>query len=314
MTLFVTTLGQMGYLFSFMLIGFLLAKLKAVPDNAATVLSKMESNFLIPALVLDTFIKNFNRQVLASTGAILLLSLGVLVVCIPLTMLLSRLCTRDGYLRNVYTFGLSFSNFAFMGYAVVQAVFPQIYYEYVIFTLSIWFVVYLWGMPELLIADAGKKRGIGQRLKDLCNPMFICMIVGMVLGYLEIPLPSFAVKVIETGSACMSPLAMVLTGMTLAYISLKRTFGDPRVYLMSFFKLLLLPLAFLLLCKLLPVTSLPMGETFFLCTLCSLAMPYGLNAIVILASYGKDTSVPAGLALVTHLFSCLTIPMVFLLI
>ena len=42
-------------------------------------------------------------------------------------------------------------------------------------------------------------------------------------------------------------------------------------------------------------------------------MPLGLNTLVIPAAYGKDTSAAAGMALVSHLLSCITIPLVFLL-
>ena len=57
--------------------------------------------------------------------------------------------------------------------------------------------------------------------------------------------------------------------------------------------------------------ELPAGVE--LCTVCALAMPLGLNTIVVPAAYGRDTSVAAGMALVSHLLSCITIPVVFML-
>jgi predicted permease len=42
-------------------------------------------------------------------------------------------------------------------------------------------------------------------------------------------------------------------------------------------------------------------------------MPLGLNTLVIPAAYGKDTSAAAGMALVSHFLSCISIPLVFLL-
>ena len=38
------TLAQMLQLFLFIMAGYILSKLKAIPDNAATVLSKLENN------------------------------------------------------------------------------------------------------------------------------------------------------------------------------------------------------------------------------------------------------------------------------
>ena len=54
-------------------------------------------------------------------------------------------------------------------------------------------------------------------------------------------------------------------------------------------------------------------RTYYICLICSLAMPLGLNTIVVPAAYGKDTSVAAGMAVVSHLLSAVTIPILFLL-
>ena len=59
MELFISTLEQMVFLFAFIIIGYVVTKLGAVPKSAAGILSKLENNIFIPALVMGTFIKNF---------------------------------------------------------------------------------------------------------------------------------------------------------------------------------------------------------------------------------------------------------------
>lgn len=44
-------------MFLCMIVGFLANKLKLAPENAATVLSKLENYFLAPALIINTFMK-----------------------------------------------------------------------------------------------------------------------------------------------------------------------------------------------------------------------------------------------------------------
>lgn len=65
-----------------------------------------------------------------------------------------------------------------------------------------------------------------------------------------------------------------------------------------------LPLAFLAILR-----FVPMDKTIAVCTLCTLAMPLGLNTIVIPASYGKDTKIASSMAIISHL-SCITIPLI----
>ena len=60
--------------------------------------------------------------------------------------------------------------------AVVMNLFPDIFFEYLIFTLPLWTLIYLWGVPRLLMADTEKKQTFKESLKSFINPMFIAMI------------------------------------------------------------------------------------------------------------------------------------------
>ena len=48
-----------------------------------------------------------------------------------------------------------------------------------------------------------------------------------------------------------------------------------------------------------------------LCVLAVLSMPLGLNGVVIPEAHGQDTSEASGMAIVSHLASALTIPLMF---
>ena len=53
MEIFSSTLNQIAFLFGFIALGYILAKLKALPENAATVLSKLENNVFIPVIRIE---------------------------------------------------------------------------------------------------------------------------------------------------------------------------------------------------------------------------------------------------------------------
>jgi len=96
--------------------------------------------------------------------------------------------------------------------------------------------------------------------------------------------------------------------MVVSFISLKKTFTNIPIYLISIIRLVVMPLIFV------GVASFfDMQETIYICTLCSLAMPLGLNTIVIPSALGKDTTVAAGMAIISHLLSCVSIPVIFAL-
>ena len=309
MSIFATTLNQIAFLFGFIVIGYILVKLKVLPENSAKVLSKLENTIFIPALVMGTFIKNFTIERIGAAWKLLAVSFIIVCIAIPFAILVSKLVTKDKYIQKIYTYGLSFSNFGFMGNAVVKSLFPDIFFEYLIFTLPLWILIYIWGVPRLLIADSGKKQTFRELLKSFVNPMFIAMLIGMVIGLLNIDLPKWTLSLINVSGDCMSPIAMILTGVVVSSISLKKTFTNVRIYIVSIIRLIIIPFLFI------AVTSFfEISEATYICALCSLAMPLGLNTIVIPSALGKDTTVSAGMTVISHLLSCITIPLIFSII
>ncbi len=314
MELLSPTINQMIFLFAFILLGFALARLKTLPKEAASILSKLENMIFIPALVMGTFIKNFTVATFSSAWKLLLFSLIFELVMIFITIPICKLCAKDRFTQNIYTYGLAFSNFGFMGNAVVAAIFPQLFTDYIIFTLPLWTLIYVWAVPSLLMDTPEEgKIPLKTRLKPLLNPMFICMIIGMLIGISGLKLPTSILSVIQVSGDCMSPIAMLLTGITLGSISLSGTLKRKSIYTVTALRLLVFPLAGLGLFALLSIWwQIP--DVYVICTICALAMPLGLNTIVVPSAYGKDTSTAAGMALVSHLLSILTIPVIFILL
>ena len=306
MQLLMTSLGQMTVLFLLILIGFLLAKVKAIPENSSMVLSKLENNLFVPALVLGTFVSNFTVEKLGTAWRLFLTSFVICFIMMFLAVLVAKCCSKDQYIRNICAYGLAFSNFGFMGNAVVSAVLPDMFVDYLIFTMPLWTMVYMWGVPCLLIPNDGEKQSIIGRLKAFANPMFAALILGMIIGLAGITLPKPIMSVITSAGNCMSPIAMLLTGITVANMDYKKVLSMKNIYAVTFVRLIIFPLLFIGVFK-----FVPMSQTIMVCTICSLAMPLGLSTIVVPGGYGKDTSVAAGMAIVSHALSAITIPVIF---
>ena len=308
MELFFATGNQMIFLFLLIVIGFCLSKYGILPDGTSKILALMENNIFIPALVAGTFINNFTVAKLGSAGMLFGFSFLWMIVILPLSVYLPKCIVRDQHTRNIFTYGLAFSNFGFMGNSVVSALFPDIFMEYLIFTLPLWILIYVWGVPQLLLPK-GEKKGISSTLKRFLNPMMIAMLVGMVIGVTGFALPSPIISAVDSLGACMSPVAMILTGVTVSKIDLKKVFRDYTIYTVSAVRLILIPLAFLAMFYFWRVDT-----TVMICSVCVAAMPLGLNTVVIPSAYGKDPTTAAGMALISHLLSCFTIPLIFLLL
>lgn len=308
MGVFFPTINQMGFLMLLIFIGYIIVRLKVVQSEGTVLLSRLENNVFVPALILDTFVNNLTLEKIGEAWKYFLGGTILIILTSLLSLFISRFLTKDKYLQNIYSYGLAFANFGFMGNAVVMALFPQMFMNYIIFVLPLWIAIYAWAVPVLLIPNNEEKHSFKETLKSFLNPMFISILIGAVLGLTRLPLPDFLLTSFSSLGSCMSPIAMILTGMTIAKIDLKKTFTTTSIYFVSIIKLIFIPLLVLLV-----LIFLPINEGIKLCAICCVSMPLGLNTIVVPGAYGQDTSVAAGLALISHLLSCLTIPVVFTL-
>ena len=71
-------------MFSCILIGFAFRKTKLAPDNAASVMSKLEVNLFLPAQVLNTFITNCTVKSISAKYSVILY--GTLAIAVALEL------------------------------------------------------------------------------------------------------------------------------------------------------------------------------------------------------------------------------------
>ena len=305
MSVFSSTLNQTAFLFCFILFGYFLAKINVLQQNSATVLSKLENNLFIPALVMGTFIENFTLDRIGEMWRFMAISIVIELAVIPLAIIIPKLLSKDISLQKMSTYGLAISNWGFMGNAVMLGLFPELFFEYIIFTLPLWIVNFIWAIPSLLI-PLNAKPTFKDKLKNLFNPMFVCMLIGMAIGLLQISLPAFLLNAVNAAGSCMSPMAMLLTGIAVSSINLKETFKTKYIYILSFFRLIAIPAAFSF-----ALSFIPMSHTAYICAVVSISMPLGMNIVVIPSAYGVAKPIASGLVIVSHILSCITLPVLF---
>ncbi|MBR2466891.1 MAG: AEC family transporter [Clostridia bacterium] len=325
MSVLSNTLNQTLLLFLLIAAGYILVKAKIIPADGARVLSRLENTLIIPALVMGTFISNFTVNKLSEYGRLFLLSFALFAVILPIAVIFARLIYKDSYRRKIALYGLSFANFGFMGNAVVLAIYGNEFFaKYAFFVIPLWIMIYLWGVPSLLLSDdedekstdGGTRVKLLKKLKPLVNPMFIAMLIGMIIGITGlgdvIPKNNFFLGAVNQTGACMSVLAMLITGMTIANTDILYILKNVRIYVLSAVRLLLIPILFILAFSFVPQSSI-IDKTFLTCAMCAISMPLGLNTIVVPGANGKDTRDAAGMALISHTLAVITIPMMFML-
>jgi predicted permease len=297
------TLSQILVLFIFMLCGYIFKKKNLINDTLSTVISRLEVYIFMPALCFNTFAANFNLSALREKNAFLITGILVLGITFLLAYLLSGAFTKNPMTRGVYIYALASPNFGYMGYPLILAVYgEQTLLNFMIIAIPYNFFVYTVGR-YILSAD---KRFTPRNLLD---PALIGIFLGIAAGLSGLKPPAFLGNTVTMAAACMAPLAMIMTGFVLARTPFKVNISNPKIYLASALRLLIIPLAagtVMILLKVRPDVTVTM--TAFLC------MPMGLNNVVFPEAYGGDSGTGAQCCFVSQVLGILTIPAIFALL
>lgn len=304
MQTFFAVFDQMLFLFTCILIGYILRKANIIPDDSATVVSKIENNVCIPALILSITLSNSDIHMLADNSVTILYSAAVVAISSLIGFLLAPKLTDNPRHLGIFRYSLVFTNFGFMGQSVIQGVFGNdMLYAYFIYQLPAAIALYSFGTAWL----TEKKGKFSWRM--FLNPTYISMAFGMLAGFAGLKMPSFISKTVSGFAACYSPLAMILTGIVIAKFDIRKLFKAKNIYAVTFIRLVLIPLVFFGMCHLL---NAPKQITILILTYS--AMPLGLYTIIIPEATGGDDQPGASMAVISNVVGLITVPLILSLV
>ncbi len=289
-------LKQLSVLYIFLLLGYLFGKRKSEINNHTGILSFLLVNLFLPSKVFNTFAKNFTVSYITQNGKTVIASVTLLLFLVFFSLLVARLLTKEKYEQKVYRYSLTLSNYAYMGYALCESLFGESgLTDLILFCIP--FAIYTYTFGYAMLTNQGKS------LKKLINPLNIAIVLGITVGLSGIKLPEFMFSVISSSSACVAPISMLLTGLTLSAFTARSMFANAKAYILVAVRLLIVPALVFGACKLFSLQEIIVPAVLMAC------MPCGLNTIVFPKLVNKDCTLGARLAMLSHLFSVITIPL-----
>lgn len=191
-----------------------------------------------------------------------------------------------------------FSNLAFIGIPLVSGVIGSEYVVYVTeFMMVYTIILYSYGIVVLEGKFSLKS------LKNMVNPGIISGIIAVIIIVYEIQLPVFLKTAITYLGSIASPLALVAVGFTVAQSDLKKIFCQPKLYVFSIMKLLVIPLLMLPFLRLLQIDRNTMAVCMIL-----FGMPVGNLPLILANERGIDASVCSSMIILSTLLCVISIP------
>jgi predicted permease len=140
-------------------------------------------------------------------------------------------------------------------------------------------------------------------IKQLVNPIFIALILGMGLSLAGWQLPTVLHMPFESLSYTAIPLMMIILGGIIYNSALQYSADKRSVILLSFLKLIIMPGLIWLVVQLLPIAGIPRGVAVI-----EAAMPSAVMAVTFASRYKADEKLAASATTITTLLSILTLP------
>lgn len=286
-------------------VGFIFRKIGILDEDFTKKLSSFVAKAAMPFLIVHSITSlAFSTEKLIN--GLLILFFGTLAhtfMALAAKLIFCR--TRDFDEKKIYEYGCIFSNCAFIGYPILNALFGEIGLFYGAFYV-ITYNLGCWSYGMIIMSRGKPERKITVR-KMFINVGTVACAIGLALYISQIPIPSFLKTTMNhLGSLC-TPLSLLVTGSLLAAMPLKNVFFSPKLYAFCGVKLVLLPLIAALILHLCGVSALiaEMDLTVFLAIM--IGLPPAAMTSLFANMYDVKPSYAAQLVSLGTMLSPLTI-------
>lgn len=286
---------QIAELFIMILLGFILVKSSLLTKHDSKVLSTVALYIVTPCVIINAFQVQYSQDV--KNGIILsfLAAIIVHIIYIVIARLLGKVYTLNGVEKAT----IIYTNAGNLIIPLVQALLGK---EWVVYTTGYILVstIFIWTHGRMLICEEK-----GFNVKELMkNVNVIASVIGILMFALKIQLPSLITETMDSMSATIAPICMIVAGM-----NVKDCLKNKRLYVITFLKMIVFPLFAVILFKFTNLSSMAKnGDMILLISLLASVAPTAASVTQIAQIYDADSEYASAYYFITTLLCILTMP------
>ena len=284
-------------MFMILLVGIIIYKGKIIDDVSTKHLSNVLLLLVSPLFIVQSYQIDFNKKLLYGLLWALLASFLTFLFMIIVSEFLFH---GNKNRSSVEKIAVSYSNSGFIGIPLISGVLGDKGVFYMTAYITV-FNVLLWTHGVVLMGDSKDLKGAW---KNFLSPAIIAVIVGIILFLFQLRLPQFIENPLEMIASMNTPLGMIVAGANLAQGNILKSLKNKRLYYLSFIKLIVYPLAGIIILWLLPL-EFEVAFTVFI----ALACPAGASVVMFAQRYDRDAYYGSEIFVITTLLSAITLPL-----
>lgn len=294
-----TILKQTIIMLMLILVGVLCAKTKIIGKETNKQLSAFVLQVVNPVLILMSFQKEYRPELAKN----LLITFGLSVLAFAIMIVSSYVFVRDkeGKETAIERFASTYSNCAFMGIPLIHALFG----DEGVFCLTAFITVFnfaVWTHGVTLISG---QKNIKQAVKVLYSPTIIAIVLGIIMFFTQIRIPSVPAQALQFIADINTPMAMIVSGVTMSETNVLKLLKKPGIYCVSLLKLLIIPVILTVV-----LSPFDIDKTVRLTIIIAAAAPPAAMCTLFSIKYGKNSLYSSEIFTAGTILSIVTLPII----
>lgn len=306
--------GQMLVLLAMMLIGYFCYRLDWITDDMSQRLSKLVVNVFNPVLVVNGVLGQSTENARDAIAVNLAVVAAYFLIQVLFSYVILVVLRPPKEAKSIYRLMTIFSNLAFMGIPVIKSIYGDAAMIYLAFyILGYNLMLYTYGTyltRKARLEYTGQmevqKTSAAETIRKIMNPGVVAALLAVFIFAAQLKLPQPCYTFCDYVGNATIPLSMMMIGVSVAQVDgLKQIFTDWRIYMFIVLRMVLLPIAAVLLNRLLQIDAVIYGVFVI-----ELGMPVGSIINLLVKESGADGTYCTKGVVLSTLASIVTIPFI----
>ena len=298
-------MNQIIQLFIMIFMGFIIVKARLLKAEDSKILSVIVLYLIIPCVIINAFQVDYTPQTVKG----LLIALAGSVMTQVILLIVVSILGRVFHLNEVEVASIYYSNSGNLIVPIVTFILGKEWVLYGCVFMSVQ-LVFIWTHCKKIIS----RESTYDWRKIVLNINMISIAIGIVLFLTRIHLPAIINNTLSAVGSMIGPASMIVTGMLFAGMDFKQIFANKRVYFVSFFRLIIVPVIALFLIKCSQLSTFSSnGNKLMMIVFLAIITPSASTVTQMCQVYGNDSQYASAINVVTTLLAIVTMPLMVML-
>ncbi|MDO5096802.1 MAG: AEC family transporter [Peptostreptococcaceae bacterium] len=292
-------------IFLLIFVGYALARSGLVTEKGQKEMTNALLYAFLPCALIRAFQVPFEKQVFFN-GVLIFILMGIAYVLTTIaSVFIAKFVTKDKAKQAILVLGMVLPNVGFMGYPLIESLIGKEYIFYAVMA-NISFEIISWSiMVSIITKSMGTSSDMSVIKRLSTMPPIIAIGVGLITYFLPFMIPDPFMSTINLLGNAMTPVAMLIVGMSLSKADLKKVLFQKELYIVSFVRLVVYPAALLMIFKWIGISGVLYSIPIIL-----ISMPSAGYTNIIAGKFGADATFASEIVTLCNLISLITIPVI----